>query len=159
VELEILARIRRSEHVEHYETIRRRKDGSLVEVSVSMSPIKNSQGKTIGASKIARDITERKRAEQALRAAEENSEPCSRMRRRYFSKHAGRPLSHGNPAFARILGYDSPDDLIQHCTDIARQIYVDELTGEIPTPAANARRGRGLSLKPGARTEAGSGFH
>lgn len=61
-ETEILERIRRGERVEHYETIRRRKDGSLVDISLTMSPIKDSEGRIIGASKIARDITEHKQA-------------------------------------------------------------------------------------------------
>lgn len=60
----ILSRIRRGERVEHYDTIRRRKDGSLIEISLTVSPIRNSKGEIIGASKIARDITERRRAEQ-----------------------------------------------------------------------------------------------
>lgn len=60
----ILARIRRGEQIDHYETIRRRKDGSLVEISLSVSPIRNRAGQVIGAAKIARDITERRRAEE-----------------------------------------------------------------------------------------------
>jgi len=60
---ELLARIRRGERIDRYETVRRRKDGSLVEVSLTVSPVKNAKGSSIGASKIARDITERKRAE------------------------------------------------------------------------------------------------
>ncbi|NKJ34892.1 MULTISPECIES: PAS domain S-box protein [Rhizobium] len=63
-EPEILARIRRGERIDHYETIRRRKDGRLVEISLSVSPIKNREGRVVGASKIARDITERRRAEE-----------------------------------------------------------------------------------------------
>ncbi|QND44297.1 PAS domain S-box protein (plasmid) [Rhizobium lusitanum] len=63
-EPEILARIRRGERIDHYETIRRRKDGGLVEISLSVSPIKSREGRVIGASKIARDITERRRAEE-----------------------------------------------------------------------------------------------
>ena len=64
----ILARIRQGERIEHYETIRQRKDGSLVDISLTVSPIKNEKGEIIGASKIARDITELKRAreQQAL---------------------------------------------------------------------------------------------
>jgi PAS domain S-box-containing protein len=60
----ILARIRRGERVQPYETVRRRKDGSLAQISLSISPIRDSKGQVIGASKIARDITERKRAEE-----------------------------------------------------------------------------------------------
>ena len=62
-EPEILQRIRRGERVEHYETVRQRKDGSLLDVSLSISPVKDASGRVIGASKIARDITQRKRAE------------------------------------------------------------------------------------------------
>jgi PAS domain S-box-containing protein len=60
----ILARVRRGERVDHYETVRRRKDGSLVDISLTISAIRNRDGKIIGASKIARDITERRRAEE-----------------------------------------------------------------------------------------------
>jgi PAS domain S-box-containing protein len=61
---EVLSRIRRGERVEHYETIRRRKDGTLVPVSLTVSPIISQDGTIVGASKIARDISERERAEQ-----------------------------------------------------------------------------------------------
>ncbi|WP_341487768.1 PAS domain S-box protein [Pararhizobium sp. A13] len=63
-EPEILSRIRRGERIDHYETIRRRKDGSLIEISLCVSPIRSREGRVIGASKIARDITERRRAEE-----------------------------------------------------------------------------------------------
>ncbi len=63
-ESDILSRIRRGECIDHYETVRQRKDGSLVEISVSVSPIKNAEGRVIGASKIARDITARRRAQE-----------------------------------------------------------------------------------------------
>jgi len=58
----ILERIRRGERVEHYETIRRRKDGTLIDISLTVSPLRDAAGKVIGASKVARDISERKRA-------------------------------------------------------------------------------------------------
>ncbi|MBV9997682.1 MAG: PAS domain S-box protein [Verrucomicrobia bacterium] len=67
-EAQILARLRGGERIEHYETVRRRHDGSLVPVSLSISPIRDSGGRIIGASKIARDITARKQAEEALRS-------------------------------------------------------------------------------------------
>jgi PAS domain S-box-containing protein len=59
----ILESIRRGEHDDHYETIRRRKDGSLLDISLTISPVRDANGKIVGASKIARDITERKRSE------------------------------------------------------------------------------------------------
>ena len=70
-EVEIIDRVRRGQRTEHYETVRRRKDGCLIEISLTVSPIKNALGKIVGASKIARDITERKRAEEASRRAEQ----------------------------------------------------------------------------------------
>ncbi|MGA7167691.1 MAG: PAS domain S-box protein [Candidatus Sulfotelmatobacter sp.] len=70
-ETEILARIQRGESVEHFETVRVRKDGKNIDVSVTISPIRDNGGSIIGASKIARDITERKRAAAALAAQAE----------------------------------------------------------------------------------------
>ncbi len=67
--LRVLARLQRGEHIEPFETVRRRKDATLVEVSVTVSPIRSLSGKVIGASTIARDITEEKRADAALREA------------------------------------------------------------------------------------------
>jgi PAS domain S-box-containing protein len=64
----ILSRIRRGEPVSHYETMRRRKDGHLINISLTISPVHSANGTIIGASKIARDITERKRLEEARRA-------------------------------------------------------------------------------------------
>jgi len=63
-ESDILSRIRRGERIDSYEIVRRRKDGSLVEVSVTVSPLKDPDGKLIGAARIARDITERRRAQE-----------------------------------------------------------------------------------------------
>jgi PAS domain S-box-containing protein len=63
-EPEIIERVRRGERVDHYDTVRRRKDGSLIDISLTVSPLKDGDGRIVGASKIARDITERKRAQQ-----------------------------------------------------------------------------------------------
>ena len=65
-ESDILRRIRRGESIDHFETIRRRRDGRLIEVSLTISPIRDLQGKIVGVSKIARDITERKISERRL---------------------------------------------------------------------------------------------
>jgi len=64
-EHDILARISRGERVDHFETVRVRKNGETINVSVTISPIRDSKGVIVGASKIARDITERKRMEEA----------------------------------------------------------------------------------------------
>jgi PAS domain S-box-containing protein len=65
-ETEILSRIQRGESIQHFDTERVRKDGSLVAISVTVSPLKDSSGKIVGASKVARDITQRKRTEEQL---------------------------------------------------------------------------------------------
>jgi PAS domain S-box-containing protein len=62
----ILTRIRRGERIEHFETIRQRKHGSLISISLTISPVKDSKGKIVGASKIARDITEQKRSQEQI---------------------------------------------------------------------------------------------
>ena len=67
----ILARIGRGERIDHFQTVRRRKDGTLLDVSVTISPLRDLSGRVIGASKVARDITAEKRAEQALRESEQ----------------------------------------------------------------------------------------
>lgn len=67
----ILDRLRRGERIDHFHTIRRRKDGTLLDVSLTISPVRDSSGRVIGASKVARDITAQKQAEQALRESEQ----------------------------------------------------------------------------------------
>ena len=71
---EILARIRRGQRIEHFETVRLRKDGSRIEIALTISPVRDAKGSIIGASKIARDITDLKRAEaERIRLLEENA--------------------------------------------------------------------------------------
>jgi PAS domain S-box-containing protein len=69
-EPDILARIRRGERVDHFETVRRRKDGSCLDISLTISPVRDSSGTIVGASKIARDITEQKLTEARLQDSE-----------------------------------------------------------------------------------------
>jgi PAS domain S-box-containing protein len=69
-EPQILARLRRGERVEHFETIRLRKDGTRIDISLTISPVRDAQGVVIGASKIARDISESRRIQAALLASE-----------------------------------------------------------------------------------------
>jgi PAS domain S-box-containing protein len=70
-ESDILGRLRRGERVDHFHTVRRRKNGTLLDVSLTISPVRDSTGRVVGASKVARDITEQKQAERALRESEQ----------------------------------------------------------------------------------------
>ena len=96
---QIMARIRRGEHVDHYETMRVRKDGTFLTVSVTVSPIKDSTGTIIGASAIARDITEHKRLEAKFQQLFD-----SNLIGVFVSDFAGTFLD-ANDAFLDLLGY------------------------------------------------------
>jgi PAS domain S-box-containing protein len=75
----IVEQLARGERVDYFETVRMRKDGSLIDVSLTISPMKDVSGRVVGASKLARDITERKRAEEALRQARTDLAHASRL--------------------------------------------------------------------------------
>ena len=79
-ESDILARIRLGEPIEHFETVRVRKDGTKIDVSVTISPIKDSRGRIVGASKIARDISQRRADEREIRKLNEELEERVRQR-------------------------------------------------------------------------------
>lgn len=70
-EIVILERLKRGEQVDHFETVRRRKDGTMIDLSLTISPVKDAAGRVIGASKVARDISESKRIERELRESED----------------------------------------------------------------------------------------
>ncbi|HMJ12670.1 MAG TPA: PAS domain S-box protein, partial [Polyangiaceae bacterium] len=74
-----LQRILRGQSVDHWETVRRRKDGTLVEVSITLSLLKDAPGRVVGVSAIERDLTERRRAEQQLRKTEERLRQAQKM--------------------------------------------------------------------------------
>jgi PAS domain S-box-containing protein len=78
-EMTILSRLRRGERIEHYETLRRRKDGTLLNISLTISPIRNAEGLIVGISKIARDITQRKQAESLLHQQTQRLEALNRV--------------------------------------------------------------------------------
>jgi PAS domain S-box-containing protein len=84
-EKEILSRVRRGERIEQFETVRVRKDGRKIDVSVTISPIKDGSGVVVGSSKIARDITDSKRAEEEMRRAKETAEAANRAKSQFLA--------------------------------------------------------------------------
>jgi two-component system cell cycle sensor histidine kinase/response regulator CckA len=108
---DILARIRSGGRLEHFETVRVQKDGKRMDVSVTISPIRDGSGTIVGASKIARDITERKCAEEELRKSEDRFGKAFRSNPLAVSistQAEGRYLD-VNDAFLKIVGYKRAD--------------------------------------------------
>jgi PAS domain S-box-containing protein len=97
----ILERIRRDERIDHYQTVRMRKHGSRIDISLTVSPIKNAVGKIIGASKIARDITQQKRAETQIALLAREAE------------HRAKNVLATVQATVRLTQSDTPDGLKQ----------------------------------------------
>src|SRR5580700_5583862 len=84
-EQQILRRLRNGERIEHFDTIRLTKDGRRIPISLSVSPVRDARGVIIGAAKIARDISNRRRAEQALRASEERLRQADRRKDEFLA--------------------------------------------------------------------------
>jgi PAS domain S-box-containing protein len=103
-EPKILERLRAGERVDHFETIRQTKDGRLLNVSVTISPVRDEQGRIIGASKIARDITLQKQFERELQAAKDAAEQARAMadRARAVAETASRAKDH----FLSVLSHE-----------------------------------------------------
>jgi PAS domain S-box-containing protein len=95
----IIDRVRRGQRIEHYETVRQRKHGSLIDISLTVSPIRNAQGKIVGASKIARDISDRKRSEVQIATLAREAE------------HRTRNILATVQAIVRLSNSDTADDL------------------------------------------------
>jgi PAS domain S-box-containing protein len=130
----ILARLRRGERIEHYETIRVRKDGTFVDISLTVSPIRGPDGRVIGASKIARDISARKLAEERLlqvAAIVENSDDA------IISKNLDGVILSWNPGAERLYGYTAAEAVGQSVTMLIPPGRPDEE----PRILAQIRRG------------------
>ena len=121
---EILAKLRRGEHIKHYETVRLTKEGRRIDISLTISPIRDPDGRIIGASKVARDITERKRREvdsARLAAIVSSSDDA------IISKRLDGTITSWNAGAERIFGY-SADEMIGKpiTTIIPPELYDEE---------------------------------
>jgi PAS domain S-box-containing protein len=101
----ILARLRRGERIDHFETVRRRKDGSFVDISLTVSPMCDRFGRIVGASKIARDITERKVAQLKLEESEQRlQELLSAIPAAIYTTDAEGKITYFNEAAVALAG-------------------------------------------------------
>ena len=101
---QILRRLRAGEHIQHYETVRLTKQGKRVEVSLTISPMRDSEGKVVGASKIARDISERKHWEELLQRSEAESKARAEELAVILDAVPGMALIARDPACETITG-------------------------------------------------------
>jgi PAS domain S-box-containing protein len=129
----IQARLRRGERIEHYETVRVRKDGTLVDISLTVSPIRGPEGQIIGASKIARDITEKKRLEEVLRAREE--ELTDFVENSAVGLHWVGPdgtILWANRAELELLGYEREEYIGHHIAEFhADREVIEDILGRL----------------------------
>ena len=125
---DILAHIRRGERIEHFDTVRQRKNGSVFDISLTISPVYDSTGRVVGASKVAREITERKRAERntALLAAIVDSSDDA-----IVSKTLDGIITSWNKSAARVFGYSTEEAIGKHITFIIPRDRWDEEAGII----------------------------
>jgi PAS domain S-box-containing protein len=104
-EADLLRRLRNGERIEHFETVRRRRDGTLRDVSLTVSPVVDGDGRVIGASKISRDITDRKRAEAALRDSERRlQELLAAIPAAIYTTDADGRITYANEAAVEFTG-------------------------------------------------------
>jgi len=117
----ILARIRQGERIDHYETVRQRKDGRRIEISLSVSPIRDAAGTVVGASKIVHDITTRKQIERALAKRMDEQAALFEFTDRLFRAASVEDIHEaGLDAIMRALGCDRASILLFDDTGIMK---------------------------------------
>lgn len=136
----IVAHLTRGESIEHFETVRIRKNGSLVDVSVTISPIRNSAGEVVGASKVARDITERKRSEEERRVGEERLRIVTENARvGLVMINAERRYTFANAAYVEILGLPNPDIVGRSVAEVLPDLYEAQIRPRLDRAFAGER--------------------
>ncbi|MBF0551964.1 MAG: PAS domain S-box protein, partial [Deltaproteobacteria bacterium] len=122
----ILGKIKSGRHVERYETVRCRKDGQSIHVSLTISPIRDAEGQIVAASTIGRDITDHKRAEDTLQKSERKYRDLfeESFDGLFMTSPAGRILEM-NKKGVMMFGYDTKEDVL--CLDLAKDVYADPL--------------------------------
>jgi PAS domain S-box-containing protein len=136
-ESDILERIKRGECIDHFETVRVRKGGKRIDVSVTISPIKAGHGRVVGVSKIARDITERKRAEEELRVSEERYKTLFEAAAEgiLVADIESKQFKYANPAVCRMLGYTAEELTRLGVADIHPKEALDHVVAEFEAQA------------------------
>ena len=140
---EILARVRQGEKVDHYETVRVRKDGSRIHISLTVSPINDADGNVVGASTVARDVTERKRAEEEIRRLNEILEARVAERTAQLAEREGQLRDLVGKLIAtqeeerRRVAYEVHDGLTQ--TAAAAHLYLQAFAEDHPPATAKGR--------------------
>jgi PAS domain S-box-containing protein len=146
-EQEILERLRRGEHINHFETVRVAKDGRRIDVSLSVSPVRNRFGEIIGAAKVARDISDRKRAADAVAAEREwLSRTLESIGDAVIATDAEGRVAFLNPVAEQLTGWRSSQAHGRNCDEVFR--IVNEHTRRVvDSPVANVlRRGTVVGL-------------
>jgi PAS domain S-box-containing protein len=127
----VLGEIRRGERIEHYETVRQTKDGRIIDISLTVSPIRNAQGEVVGASKIARDVSDRKRLESLMSAVIDSSDDA------IVTKDLNGIITSWNGAAEKMFGYSASVVIGQSI----RLIIPPELQSEEDYVLGEIRRG------------------
>jgi two-component system CheB/CheR fusion protein len=113
----VLAHLRRGEKIDHFETERRTKDGRRLNISLTVSPIKDSTGRIIGASKVARDMTERKQAEEQLLEAKQEAEAASHAKDKFLAALSHELRTPLTPVLIAVAAIDMNSDLAPELRD------------------------------------------
>ena len=147
-EAKILERLKQGERVEQFATVRQRKDGKRIDVSVTVSPIKDARGVTIGASKVVRDITGSKKAEEARLISE------ARYRSLFENAPDGIVIADSesrymdaNASMCRMLGYAREEFIGLHASDIVVQTEIQHIEPALDTIKATSNYHRNWQFR------------